>query len=80
MGHRSEKGRHLRYRYRTGMLENIPVPGQIQVSDQVDVIVTNSVSDPGFFRIRISLFFLSLDPDRPKIRIRSGKIRIRIGE
>ena len=54
MGHRSEKGRHLRYR--TGMLENIPVPGQIQVSDAVDVIVTNSVSDPGFFRIRISLF------------------------
>ena len=78
MGHRSEKGRHLRYR--TGLLENIPVPEQIQVSDKVDVIVTNSVSDPGFFRIRISLFFLSLDPDRPKIRIRSGKNRIRIGE
>ena len=38
------------------MLENIPVPEQIQVSDEVDVIVTNSVSDPGFFRIRISLF------------------------
>ena len=30
------------------------------------------------FRIRIGLFFLSPDPDRPKIRIRSGKIPIRI--
>ena len=33
-----------------------------------------------FFRIRVRIFFLSLDPDRPKIRIRSGKNRIRIGE
>ena len=40
-----------------------------------------SVSDPGFFpRIRIRLFFLSPDPDRQKIRIRSGKIRIRTRE
>ena len=31
-----------------------------------------------FFRIRIGIFFLSPDLDRPKIRIRSGKIRIRI--
>ena len=29
-----------------------------------------------FFRIRIELYFLSPDPDRPNIRIRYGKIRI----
>ena len=28
------------------------------------------------FRIRITIFFLSPDPDRPKIWIRTGKIRI----
>ena len=32
------------------------------------------------FRIRIELFFLCPDRDRPKIRIRSGKILIRIHE
>ena len=32
------------------------------------------------FRIRIELFFLCQDRDRPKIRIRSGKILIRIHE
>ena len=36
-----------------------------------------SVSDPGFFPDPDQTFFLSPDPDRPKIRIRSGKIRIR---
>ena len=34
-------------------------------------VLSSSVLDPGFFRIRIKLFFLDLDP--PKIRIRSGK-------
>ena len=34
-----------------------------------------SVSDPGFFRIRIELFFLSPDPDHPKFRIRIYKKR-----
>ena len=40
----------------------------------------HSVSDPGFFPDPDQNFFLSPDPDRPKIRIRSGKIRIRIRE
>ena len=41
-----------------------------------------SVSDPGFFPRSRSAFFLIPDPapDRPKIRIRSGKIRIRSGK
>ena len=38
----------------------------------------SSVSDRVSFRIRIEFFFLS--PDWPKIRIRSGKIRIQIHE
>ena len=33
-----------------------------------------------FVRKRIEIFFLSPDPDQPKIRIRSEKIRIRIHE
>ena len=45
------------------------------------VIAVTSVPDPVFYsRIRIRLFFLSRNPDRPKIRIRSGKSWIRISE
>ena len=44
------------------------------------------IANKAVFRIRVIFpvpdqpFFLSLDPDRPKIRIRSGKIRIQIRE
>ena len=37
-------------------------------------VVAASVSDLNFFfQIRVELFYLSPDPDQPKIRIRSGK-------
>ena len=37
---------------------------------------SSSVSDPGFSPDPDQAFLLSPDPDQPKIRIRSGKIRI----
>ena len=42
--------------------------------------IFTSVSDPGFPPDPDQSFFLNPDPDRPKIRIRSGKIPIRIRE
>ena len=51
------------------------------VNEAVDKdLVFHGVSDPVFFPGSGSPFFLSPDPDRPIIRIRSGKIRIRIRE